>query len=735
MKVICIGNFPPRQCGIATFTENLVRSILQAADSRNFKFEIEIIAMNDAGRTYAYPSIVSCTIADNYKDDYIRMADYINQSGAALCLVQHEYGIYGGESGLLLLAMLRRIKIPIVSTLHTVLEKPTFHQKEVLKKIAFYSSRVVVMNNMAIDFLTEVFDVQREKIIRIQHGVPDFSQLENQYLPPPISWKNRCVMLTFGLIGRSKGIETVLRALPSVVKQHPDLLYVVLGKTHPSIVRQVGEEYREFLLSLVRELDLQDNVEFMDRYVSELELVSYLKAADLYVTPYLNKAQITSGTLSYAVGGGCAVISTPYWHAEELLADGRGRLFDFADSNKLAEIIHELIIHPNELAHLQQNAFEYGKSISWPKIGDAYVSLFQEVIHNFSSERSVIPDLDIPLFDLSHFHRLTDNTGILQHARLSVPYFKTGYCLDDNARALILCLAVWNRSKEPSLIGMMHIYLSYILFMQQKNGSFRNYLSYGIKGTDDDYSEDALGRAIWATGCLVRNAPTDSLFQIGHQLFGQSIEQLSRLRYARGFANGIFGIVDYIKRFPDQERYLILLESLADQLCDQFFHIRREGWDWFEESITYDNGLLPGALYRAYEVLRNEKYLQVADASRTFLESKCFREDWLSLIGNRKWLRMDDDFDLYAQQPIDALSMVILYESAFQATGNREFIDRMITSFKWFLGYNDLDISVYDADTKGCNDGIEEYNINRNQGAESTIAFLLSQYIVESYLP
>ncbi len=591
------------------------------------------------------------------------------------------------------------------------------------------------MNNMAIDFLTRVFDVQRDKIIRIQHGVPDFSILENQLQLPPASWNNRCVMLTFGLIGRSKGIETVIRALPSVVKNHPDLLYVVLGKTHPSIVRQVGEEYREFLISLVQELGLQDNVEFVDRYVSEHELVSYLKAADLYVTPYLNKAQITSGTLSYAVGGGCAVISTPYWHAEELLTNDRGRLFDFGDSNKLAEIIHELIIHPDELAQLQRNAFEYGKTISWPKIGDAYLSLFQEVIHNYSSERAVIPDLHIPLFDLSHFQRLTDNTGILQHARLSVPYFKTGYCLDDNARALILCLTVWNRSKESSLIGMIHVYLSYILFMQKKDGSFSNYLSYGIKGTDDDYSEDALGRAIWATGCLVRHAPTDSLFQIGHQLFGQSIEQLSRLRYARGFANGIFGIVEYIKRFPDQERYLILLESLADQLCDLFFRIRHEGWDWFEESITYDNGLLPGALYRAYEISRKERYLQVADDSRIFLESKCFREDWLSLIGNRKWLRMDDDFDLYAQQPIDALSMVILYESAFQATGKHEYIDRMINSFKWFLGYNDLDISVYDSDTKGCNDGIEEFNINRNQGAESTIAFLLSQNIVEPYLP
>jgi hypothetical protein len=579
-----------------------------------------------------------------------------------------------------------------------------------------------------------VFDVERDKIVRIQHGVPDFKVIEDQFQTLPVSWKNRRIMLTFGLIGRSKGIETVIRSLPLVVKEHPELLYVVLGKTHPSIVRQVGEEYREFLYALVKELGLENNVEFDNRYVSESELVYLLKVADLYVTPYLNKAQITSGTLSYAVGGGCAVISTPYWHAEELLADGRGRLFDFGDSKKLAEIIHELILDPDELAHLQKNAFEYGQTISWPKIGDSYLSLFQQITNNFSNKPVLAPAIQLPEFDISHIQRLTDSTGILQHAKLSVPYFKTGYCLDDNARALILCLAAWNKSKDHSLIGMMHIYLSYMVFMQQKDGNFRNFLSYERKFIEDDYSDDALGRALWATGCLVRYAPTDSLFQIGHQLFNQSIEQLKQLRYARGFANGIFGIVEYIRRFPDQERYLILLESLADQLCDQFFRIRREGWDWFEESITYDNGLLPGSLYRAYEILKKERYLQVADVSRTFLESKCFREDWLSLIGNRKWLRMDDDFDLYAQQPIDALSMVILYESAFHATGNRNFIDKMITSFKWFFGYNDLDICVYDSITKGCNDGIEEFNINRNQGAESTIAFLLSQNIVEPYL-
>ncbi|MEI6139978.1 MAG: glycosyltransferase [Mariniphaga sp.] len=738
MKIICLGNFPPRQCGIATFTENLVNAILSAANIHAVQIELEVIAMNDNGNSYDYPSIVHHVINERVMDEYIRMAETINNSGAEVCLLQHEFGIYGGESGVLLLALLRRLKIPLVSTFHTVLDKPTFHQFEVMKKIAAYSSRIVVMNNLAIGFLTDIYHVSREKIVRIEHGVPDFEICKGQLLPKPTNWSNRTVMLTFGLIGRSKGIETALKALPFIVSRHPDVLYVILGKTHPSIIKNVGEEYREYLKELVNSLNIEDNVLFINEYVSELELMSYLKAADIYVTPYLNKAQITSGTLSYAVSSGSAVISTPYWHAEELLADGRGCLFDFGNFKQLAEVVNQLLDKKDLMVQLQQKAYDYGKTITWPKIGKAYLDLFNLTL-SFKDQSELLRSKELtiryPAFDILHLKRLTDDTGLLQHARMCVPNYKAGYSLDDNSRAILVCLLAYKSYEDPVYLDLLDKYLAYIAYMQQFDGSFKNYMTYE-RTLLDDTSDDAYGRTIWALGYLIRFAPINATFHLGLELFEHALPQLNNLTYARGYANCILGLYHYIKRFPDQEKYLKLLQVLSDQLCEKFIEQKRENWNWFESSLTYDNGLLPAALYKAYEISGNDTYLQIADESRIFLESKCFKEDWLSLIGNRKWLHLDHvyDYELFAQQPIDAMAMVVLYKSAWEATGNEQYIKKLLLSFDWFFGKNDLDISLFDHESKGCNDGIEEFNINRNQGAESNVAYLISWLVAKQFI-
>ena len=735
MKVICLGNYPPRQCGIATFTENLVKAIFKAADTHSVPFDLEVIAMNNCNKTYDYPSVVIKTIQDRKMDEYFQMADYVNNSGADIFMLQHEYGIYGGESGVLLLGLLRRIRIPIVTTFHTVLQNPSFHQYEILKKIAAYSSRIVVMNGLAINFLEEIYGVPREKVVRIEHGVPDFENHAEPLFPKPVEWNNRKVMMTFGLIGRSKGIEVAIRSLPAIISKHPDLLYVVLGKTHPHILHYAGEEYRDYLQSLIKQNGLENNVIFINQYVSEFELMLYLKAADIYVTPYLNKAQITSGTLSYAVSGGCAVLSTPYWHAEELLADGRGVLFDFGKHLQLAEKVNELLDNPESLQKLQQKAYDYGKTIAWPIIGKEYLDLLDLAIHSFGHSKVLTKkslEISYPDFDISHLKRLTDQTGLLQHAFTSVPYYKAGYCLDDNARAVIVCLAAWNRFQDPVYLDLLYKYLSYILYLHRKDGSFRNYLTYELQLLDDT-SDDAFGRVFFALGYLIRYAPSNSIFHLGIEMFHQSLPQLETLSYARGYANCIIGLYHYVKRFPDQEKFLKLIQVLSDQLCEKFRQHKRENWSWFEDKITYDNGLLPSALYRAYEISGNQYYLEVADESREFLESKCFRHEWLSLIGNRKWLHLDQDYEIFAQQPIDAMAMVHLYESAYEATGNKEFILKLNKSFNWFFGRNDLDVSLFDPQTKGCNDGIEEFNINCNQGAESNIAYLYSWLIADQY--
>lgn len=733
MKIICLGNYPPRQCGIATFTENLLDSIVTAAKKENTPLEIEVIAMDNIAESYPYPSIVSQTIQDNNMDSYIQTASYINTSGAEILLVQHEYGIFGGESGVLLISLLRRVTIPIVTTLHTVLQNPGFHQKEILKKIAELSSHIVIMNRIAIGFLTDIYDVPKEKIIRIEHGVPDFEAFANQLVFKPIELENRKVMLTFGLIGRSKGIETVIRAMPDIVAKHPEVIYVVLGKTHPNVLRYAGEEYREFLQKLVITLNVSNNVLFMNQYASELELMSLLKAADIYITPYINKAQITSGTLSYAVSGGCAVFSTPYWHAEELLANGRGVFFDFGNFFQLAESINYYLDHPEEMKSIQNKAFQYGLNITWPKTGLAYLDAFEKVSHTISSSNPKIKKT-YPAIDYSHLIRLTMPQGLLQHAHGSVPSFRHGYSLDDNARAMLVVLKAWEIEKKPIYLELIYSYFSNMIFMKQKDGSFKNFLSFSHLTFEDDFSDDTFGRTIWALGSMIRFRPNDSLFQTAHEIFHESLSQIEKLQYARGYANCIFGLYEYAKRFPDQERFISIIMKLADILCLRFNQHQRENWYWFEDAITYDNGLLPAALYKAYELTRKKEYLEVANQSRIFLEGKCFIKPWLSLVGNHKWLRFDTDYDLFAQQPIDTLSMILMYESALEATKDDLFIGKMFKSFDWFFGENDLGIMLYDHETKGCNDGIEATNINRNQGAESMIAYLLSRLIIDRYL-
>lgn len=736
MKIICLGNYPPRQCGIATFTENVVTALQIAALENEIELNIEVIAMNDPDRDYAYPPIVTRVIRDQVKQDYLDAADYINVASADICIVEHEYGIFGGNSGLLLISLLRKLKVPVVTTFHSVIQKPNFHQKEVLKKIAAYSSGIIVMSKLAIHFLKEVFEVPLAKIFLVEHGVPDFEILKSRIPNPPAHWEGKKIMLTFGLIGRSKGIETALKALPRIVDKNPDLLYVVIGKTHPHVVRNEGEFYRDSLKELVHKLNIEQHVEFMDQYLSEEELVACLLAADLYVTPYHNKAQITSGTLCYALGGGCAVFSTPYWHAEEVLYDGTGRLFEFGDWKCLSKQVNEVLSEPTLLCSLKQKAYDYGKTISWPLISNKYLKIFDSLAsiaeHHEIHLESQYQLIDFP-FNMLHIIRLTDEVGILQHAIGCTPNFKAGYCLDDNARALLLSMMAYNQFKEPKYLQLTIKYLSFINYMQQKNGSFKNFMTFSHETFENDNSDDATGRTIWALGYLIRFAPNDSIFQLAMEIFHRSIDQVKRMHHKRGFANCILGLYHYIKRFPDQDRFIKLMEQLACKICDGYDTHAKENWKWFEPIISYDNALIPAALYRAYEITGTDLFLEIADTSTTFLESKCFFADHLTLIGNKRWLQMDEDYELYAQQPIDAMAMVVLYNCIYHVKKDAASVEKIRTSFKWFLGFNDHDLPMYDIDTCGCNDGIEEFSINRNQGAESTIAYHIAWLIAAPY--
>ncbi len=733
MKITYIATYPPRECGIGTFTNNLFKSMLTYNPGNEHKHEGFVIAINDNDLTYKYPEEVKLTIRQDYQEDYLKAVKYINLSGADVCVLQHEFGIFGGQSGVYILPLLHRLEIPLIVTLHTILKTPSYNEKAVLKEICKMAHKIVVMSHKAIDFLVNIYDVPKEKIVLIEHGVPDI-HFSPEKSKKEFKLENKNVLLTFGFIGRSKGIETVIKALPEVVKKYPELIYMVLGKTHPNVLRHSGEEYRIFLLRLVKSLQLENHVIFLNEFIDEQDLFKYLYACDIYITPYLNEAQITSGTLSYAVGVGAAVLSTPYWHAAELLAKGRGRLFNFNDSDDLAETLTKLLDNPEELNKIKNKAGEYGKKITWPKTGERYVALAEEIMkdeYSITIQKETEPDLLIlPPFSLAHINRLTDDTGIIQHAKFGIPNLKEGYCLDDNSRALLMVLMAYKQMKNMRALELSPVYLSYIHYMQNENGTFRNFLSFNRNFLDETGSEDSFGRTIWALGYLLGNAPNDAYYQTGKLVFFNAAPNFEKLKSIRGIANTMIGISYYLKSNPSDDSMTERLRNLANELVKHYNENQATDWNWFESLLAYDNGILPLALLDSAEILNDQNITETAIESMNFLTSHTLKDNYLSIIGNEKWYKKEGERSIFAQQPIDAMAMVLMYHQAYFVTKDKDYLNKLYTSFLWFLGENDLRMSLYDFETKGCCDGFESYGVNRNQGAESSLAYLISHLTV-----
>ncbi len=733
MKIAYIGTYPPRECGIGTFTQNLVHSMRSNKAPAAHLSDGFVIALNDHGQTYPYPQVVKLVIRQEEQADYLEAANFINHSGADVCILEHEFGIFGGQNGVYILPLLHRLNIPLVVTLHTILKTPSYNEKAVLKEICKMANKIVVMSRKAIKFLTTIYGVPKDKIAFIEHGVPDiqFDQAESK---KELKLENKKILLTFGFIGRNKGIETVIKALPKVIEDYPDILYMVLGKTHPNILRHSGEEYRNYLHLLVKSLHLSDHVLFMNEFIDQRELFKYLSACDIYITPYLNEAQITSGTLSYAMGVGCAVISTPYWHATELLADGRGRLFNFTDSDELATIFTELLSNPDVLHDLQKKAHDYGRNITWPKTGEQYALLAKNILAEPAvlvvKKETIVDPLLLPPFLLTHIKRLTDDTGIIQHAKFGIPNLKEGYCLDDNARALLMVLMAYKQKKDDLALELSPIYLSYIHYMQNKDGTFRNFLSFNRNFLDEVGSEDSFGRTIWALGYLLGNAPNDAYYQTGRLVFFDAAPNFEKLKSIRSIANTMIGICYYLRNTPGDDGMTERLRKMAYTLIKHYNDNSTHEWKWFESLLAYDNGILPLALLHSAEILNDDTITQTALDSMNFLTSITLKDGYLSIIGNKEWYKKDGERSMFAQQPIDALAMILMYHQAFHLTKDKEYLNKLYTSFMWFLGENDLRMSLYDFETKGCCDGFENYGVNRNQGAESSLAYLISHLTV-----
>lgn len=732
-KIAYIGTYPPRECGIGTFTRDLFMAMTNPKVAGSKSFEGIVIAMDDQEATYNYEDEVKLAIRQELQGDYIEAASFINLSGADVCVLEHEFGIFGGQNGIYILPLLHRLQVPVIVTLHTVLKNPSYNQRAVLVEICKMADKIVVMSHKAIEFLTEVYDVPLNKIELIAHGVPNM-KFDHELSKKQFKLETKKVLLTFGFISRNKGIETVINALPSIVTKYPEVVYIILGKTHPAVLRHSGEEYRIFLMRLVRNLKLEKHVLMLNEFFTQKELAQYLHASDIYITPYLNEAQITSGTLTYAIGAGSAVISTPYWYAAELLKDGRGRLFDFNNSNELSAILLDLLDDPVKLKDLRSKSSAYGQEITWPKIGQKYNRLVEATLKQKSTlppkKETVLDPLILPPFVLDHVKRMTDDTGIIQHAKFGIPNLKEGYCLDDNARALLMVLMTYKQMKNPLALELSPVYLSYIHYMQNDDGTFRNFLSFNRNFLDTVGSEDSFGRAIWSLGYLLGNAPNDAYYQSGKEIFFDAAPNFEKLKSIRSIANTIIGICYYLKSNSSDEEMIGLLKRLAYKLTNQYQHQKSDNWYWFEELLAYDNAILPLSLLHADEILNDEIISHVGIESMNFLSGITMKNGYLSVIGNEKWYKRNSTASNFAQQPLDAVAMVLMFQQAYHLTKDKTYLNKLYTSFMWFLGDNDLRICLYDFETKGCCDGLECSGVNRNQGAESTLAYLIAHLTV-----
>lgn len=734
MKIAFIGTYPPRKCGIGTFTNNLLNAIASNLPKKRISENAMVFAITDGNNEYKYPEEVKYSIRQDHQRDYINAARLINFSDAEACILEHEFGIFGGDDGAYILPFIHRLEKPLIVTFHTVLKEPSFTQKSIVEEIGKKASKIIVMSNKAINFLTEIYHIPKEQICLIEHGVPEFDHISQEDAKTRLGLSNKKLLFTFGLLSRNKGIETVLHALPAVVEKHPDIIFIVLGATHPNVLKHSGDEYRNFLIRLVNNYKLQKHVFFHNEFASEERLFEYLYASDIYITPYLNEAQITSGTLSYAVGAGSAVVSTPYWHAQELLDENRGILFEFKNNAQLSEVLLDLLDHPKKLAEIRSNAFNYGKKIRWPKIGKAYLNCVKEVVSAFEFQPKVSKHyIDLPLlpkYSMEHIKRLTDDTGIVQHAKYGIPNLKEGYCLDDNSRALLMSVMAYKQNKDQEALKLMPVYLSYIHYMQRSSGNFRNFLSFNRSFLDEHGSEDSFGRTIWALGYLLRYPPNNAFRELGKEIFFRSAPFIDQISSIRGAANTIIGISFYLKYIKEDEEMRNKMNRLVDILVQAYNSSSKPNWQWFENIMTYDNAILPLALLSAYEIDNNKDILNIALKTSEFLESKVWIDGHLCPVGNKGWLPEDGKKAEYDQQSIDVMAMILLYYRLFKVQKSSKYIERMFSSYLWFLGENTLRLPLFDHETKGSCDGLEEHGLNRNQGAESTLAYWISHLTV-----
>jgi len=724
LKSCFLSSFPPRECGIATFTKDL--SI--AMDKKfNPKLKSKVIAVNENENFYNYGKKVILEISRDDVESYIEIAKKINRSEEIkIVCIQHEFGLFGGDYGSYIIPFLESLEKPVVVVFHSVLQNPNEMRKKVVRAIASRCGAIIVMTPSAVEILDKEYNIDRKKIYVIHHGVPDVPFQTNEKMKKKLKLDGKIVLTTFGLLSRGKGIEYMIQAIPFLIKKYPNLVYLVMGETHPNVRKEEGEKYRNSLIRLVKKLGLKENVKFYNKYLTLKEIINYLLASDVYVCTNLERSQISSGTLAYAVGCGRAVVSTPIIYAEDLLSNGRGLLVNFKDPKSYAEAIDKLLSNPEFRRNMEREAYTFGRSMIWANVALNYLNIFNKVV---KLREDIVEKF--PKIKLDHLKEMTDDFGILQFSNNAEPDKSSGYTLDDNSRALIVSV-LHNRLYGSNLsLELSKVYLNFLRKSQDEEGRFVS-LYYNPNEYSDVKSEDSFGRAIWALGYTVYKSKDREILDSAKEVFKKSFDKIDVSIYPRANAYTLIGLCYYYKIYKD-EAVLEKIKKFADYLVNLYEKESSDNWQWFEEYLTYSNAKIPESLFFAYGVTMNEKYLDVAKKTLDFLSNIVFVEGYFAPIGQSGWYRKNGKRTFFDQQPLDASSMTLACLTAYDITQENDYYRKAILAFNWFLGKNHLKQMIYNETTGGCHDGLGKYSINLNQGAESTISYLMARLFLEEH--
>jgi glycosyltransferase involved in cell wall biosynthesis len=742
-RVGLLGTYPPRRCGIAAYTADLHESLLNACAGR---IDVRAVAITDTPEGYEYPQRVVGEAWDDDPASFRTAARLLALEGVDVVCVQHEFGIFGEQAGRNVIDFLRAVRPPVVTTLHTVLEHPDPSQAEIMREIIAHSDRLVAIGRHAARLLQAVYQVPAARIDHIPHGIPDLPFADSSFYKDRFGVQGKHTLLTFGLLGPGKGIEHVIRALPGIVERHPDVVYIVLGATHPVLLRREGDAYRDSLESLADRLGVREHVIFHNRYVPNEELMDYLCAADIYVTAYSNLSQVSSGTLAYALGAGKALVSTPFLHAQELLSDDRGIFTPVGEPGAIADAVNWLLDHPVERDAMRKRAYLHARRMIWCNVARMYARSFRRACRDrarsprtlrargpgvtASVERAAAAgEFVLPPVDLAHVRRMTDDTGMLQHARACLPDHSHGYCTDDNARALLLMAWLWR--DEPDAQQRLELIIRYLAFLQfafsEQNGRFRNFLAYAPRTwLEEAGSDDSHGRALRALGATVNVALPSAIRNRAAALFRQGLPAVRSLGGPRSIAFTLLGLHAYLQSFRGDRVAGATCRWAAERLLELHTQCSTTDWVWLEESLTYSNAVIPQAMLVAGQTLKRQEMIDCGLAALGWLVEQQVINGRFVPIGNRGFAIREGHRARFDQQPIEACATVGATLTAWHITKDEYWLKEARRAFAWYLGDNDLGVAMYDPVTCGCFDGLQPSCVNENQGAESTLAFLLS---------